>query len=144
MANGQLTIKQQRFVEEYLIDCNATQAAIRAGYSPETAQEQSSRLLSKAIIADAISAKAHKVSIKTELTAEKVLRDIEETRRQALEAGQFTAALKGSELQGKHLALFIERKEISGPNGAPIQFEGMTAEQKQQELEATLARLGQG
>lgn len=37
--------KQKRFCDEYLIDCNATQAAIRAGYSPKTANEQGSRLL---------------------------------------------------------------------------------------------------
>ena len=45
-----LTPKQQRFVDEYLIDLNATQAAIRAGYSPKTAQEQSSRLLSNVMV----------------------------------------------------------------------------------------------
>lgn len=41
-----MTDKQARFCEEYMIDLNATQAAIRAGYSPKTAQEQSARLLS--------------------------------------------------------------------------------------------------
>lgn len=40
-----MTPKQQRFVEEYLIDLNATQAAIRAGYSADTAEQQGSRLL---------------------------------------------------------------------------------------------------
>ena len=39
-----LTPKQARFVEEYLIDLNATQGAIRAGYSAKTAEEQGSRL----------------------------------------------------------------------------------------------------
>ena len=45
---------QARFVDEYLIDLNATQAAIRAGYSAKTAQPQSSRLLSKVIVRAAI------------------------------------------------------------------------------------------
>ena len=49
-----LTDKQRRFVEEYLIDLNATQGAIRAGYSKKTAQEQSSRLLSNVMVQDAI------------------------------------------------------------------------------------------
>lgn len=40
-----LTPKQKRFCEEYLIDLNATQAAIRAGYSPKTAEQTASRLL---------------------------------------------------------------------------------------------------
>lgn len=49
-----LTAKQTRFVAEYLIDLNATQAAIRAGYSAHTAQEQGSRLLSKVMVSEAI------------------------------------------------------------------------------------------
>jgi phage terminase small subunit len=47
-----LTLKQERFVSE---DLNATQAAIRAGYSEKTAQEQSSRLLSNVIVQQAVS-----------------------------------------------------------------------------------------
>jgi hypothetical protein len=43
--NDTLTPKQARFVQEYLIDLNATQAAIRVGYSKKTATEQASRLL---------------------------------------------------------------------------------------------------
>ncbi len=43
-----LTSKQQRFCEEYVKDCNGTQAAIRAGYSPKTSKEQASRLLTYA------------------------------------------------------------------------------------------------
>lgn len=49
-----LTPKQTLFVQEYLIDLNATQAAIRAGYSAATAQEQSSRLLSNVMVSQEI------------------------------------------------------------------------------------------
>ena len=52
MAN--LTPKQQRFVEEYLIDLNATQAAIRAGYSEKTADSIGLQLLRKTQVAEAI------------------------------------------------------------------------------------------
>ncbi len=48
--NG-LTVKQRRFADEYLIDCNATQAAIRAGYSARTANEQAVKLLDNRKIA---------------------------------------------------------------------------------------------
>ena len=51
---AKLTEKQQRFVDEYLIDLNATQAAIRAGYSAKTAQEQGSQNLSKLMVQQAI------------------------------------------------------------------------------------------
>lgn len=50
-----LTNRQADFVREYIVDLNATQAAIRAGYSEKTAQEQSSRLLSNVIIQQAVS-----------------------------------------------------------------------------------------
>ncbi len=46
-----MTPKQERFIAEYLVDLNGTQAAIRSGYSPKTAQEQASRLLSNAMVA---------------------------------------------------------------------------------------------
>ncbi|HBQ0420008.1 terminase small subunit [Klebsiella aerogenes] len=50
-----LTDKQEMFCREYLVDLNATQAAIRAGYSDKTAQEQSSRLLSNVMVQNRIS-----------------------------------------------------------------------------------------
>lgn len=49
-----MTEKQKRFVEEYLIDLNATQAAIRAGYSPRNADKIGSELLGKTRVFDAI------------------------------------------------------------------------------------------
>ena len=49
-----LTEKQQRFVDEYLIDLNATQAAIRAGYSVKTADQQASRMLTNVKVQQAI------------------------------------------------------------------------------------------
>lgn len=54
---AKLTDKQRRFIDEYLIDLNATQAAIRAGYSHRTAQEQSARLLSNVMVRAEISKK---------------------------------------------------------------------------------------
>ena len=51
-----LTARQTRFAEEYLIDLNATQAALRAGYSPKTAYAQGARLLKHPDVAKAIDA----------------------------------------------------------------------------------------
>lgn len=68
--------KQQRFVEEYLIDLNATQAAIRAGYSAKTAYSQGQRLLKHVEIATAIGERCEKLSDKLEITAERVLREL--------------------------------------------------------------------
>lgn len=51
---AKLTKKQQRFCDEYLIDCNATQAAIRAGYSVKTANEQGAKLIKNKRISEQI------------------------------------------------------------------------------------------
>lgn len=64
-----MTPKQQRFVEEYLIDLNATQAAIRAGYSASTAHSIGHENLSKPEIADAIVAAKAKRSTETGIDA---------------------------------------------------------------------------
>ena len=71
-----LTAKQQRFVEEYLIDLNATQAAIRAGYSEKSAQDIGAQLLGKTHVRDAIDAAKTKRANKLEITAERVLTEM--------------------------------------------------------------------
>lgn len=69
-----LTAKQQRFVAEYLIDLNATQAAIRAGYSPKTAEQQGSRMLGNVKVAKEVAAAKNKRSERTEIDADWVLK----------------------------------------------------------------------
>ena len=73
---AKLTAKQQRFVDEYLIDLNATQAAIRAGYSPQTAQEQGSQNLSKLMVSEAIDKALAARSRRTGITQDRVLREL--------------------------------------------------------------------
>lgn len=68
-----LTAKQQRFVEEYLVDLNATQAAIRAGYSKNTASETGYENLRKPQIAEAISSAKSERSAQTGIDARWVL-----------------------------------------------------------------------
>ena len=55
-ATALITPKQARFVAEYLVDLNGKQAAIRAGYSPQTAQAQASRLLTNAKVKELVRA----------------------------------------------------------------------------------------
>ncbi|WP_410512060.1 terminase small subunit [Paenibacillus sp. BR2-3] len=65
--------KQKIFVKEYLVDLNATQAAIRAGYSAKTANEQGARLLANVSVQEAIQEAMNKRAAKVEVTAEMVL-----------------------------------------------------------------------
>ncbi|MCP1738204.1 terminase small subunit [Bradyrhizobium japonicum] len=75
-ATPDLTPKQLRFVQEYLLDLNATKAAIRAGYSRRTANEQGSQLLSRSDVKAAIDAAKVERSERTEIDAKRVLREI--------------------------------------------------------------------
>lgn len=68
--------RQQRFVDEYLVDLNATQAAIRAGYSPRTAGEMGAENLKKPHIALAIQEAQQARANRTEITADRVLKGI--------------------------------------------------------------------
>ncbi|MFZ4262946.1 terminase small subunit [Sphingobacterium sp. HJSM2_6] len=70
-----LTDKQQRFIEEYMVDLNATQAAIRAGYSPDTAQQMGSENLSKPVIQEAIQTLKQDLSEQMGVTAQRVIEE---------------------------------------------------------------------
>ena len=71
-----LTEKQRRFVDEYLIDLNATQAAIRAGYSVKTAREQASQNLTKLNIQQAISEKMAERSKRTGVNQDRIVLEL--------------------------------------------------------------------
>ncbi len=132
-----MTPKQEMFVREYLVDLNATQAAVRAGYSAETAYSQGQRLLKNVEIADAVQAAMDSRSEKTEISAEYVLTGIQEVAERCLQRApvmvgrgedreqliddegrhvwQFDAAgaNRSFELLGKHLKLFADRLDIN-------------------------------
>ena len=73
---AKLTEKQQRFVDEYLIDLNATQAAIRAGYSVKTANEQGSQNLAKLSIQQAIAEQMAERSKRTGINQDRVVLEL--------------------------------------------------------------------
>lgn len=143
MAN--LTPKQQRFVEEYLIDLNATQAAIRAGYSEKTAKVIAAQNLSKLNVQEAIEEAQNKLSERTGITQDYVLSNIQKVvercmQQEAVRARdgspllvegpegdlaclfefKETGALKGLELLGKHLGLFVDKVQHTGANGKDL------------------------
>lgn len=73
---ARMTAKQQRFVEEYLIDLNATQAAIRAGYSVKNADKIGSQLLGKTRVSEAVSRAKADRSRRTGINADRVLQEL--------------------------------------------------------------------
>jgi phage terminase small subunit len=74
--SSKLNARQQLFVAEYLKDLNATQAAIRAGYSEKTARQIGARLLTNVVIAEAIATKAQKKIDRIEITSDRVLNEL--------------------------------------------------------------------
>ena len=68
--------KQEQFVQEYLLDLNATQAAIRAGYAPRSAQQISSRLMSIGVIRARLDELLAQRSARTGVNADRVIREL--------------------------------------------------------------------
>ena len=85
MNKRKLTPKQARFVEEYLIDLNGTQAAIRAGYSKNSARQIGNENLSKPVIAAAISTAKQERSEATKIDAEYVLQKLHQVVERCLQ-----------------------------------------------------------
>ena len=108
-----ITPKQHRFVTEYLIDLNATQAAIRAGYSRKTAQQQGSRLLTNVVVKRAIAAQQDRQLKSVEVRIEDVLHDLRAIAHTDLQTlteqsgvpARWGDKLKALELLMKHLGL---------------------------------------
>ncbi len=113
MPSNELNARQQCFVKEYLIDLNATQAAIRAGYSEHTAGQIGEQNLKKLGIKRAIESALSERATKTERKAADVLADVQELAQEAKSnylkdpsnTAMLNGALKALELEGKHLGM---------------------------------------
>ncbi|EOI6456184.1 terminase small subunit [Yersinia enterocolitica] len=163
---AKLTDKQELFAREYLKDLNATQAAIRAGYSEKTAQVQSSRLLSNVMVQQRVSELASERNSRVGIDADYVLRQAVKLHERCMQEVEPITDRRGEEildedgktifgfdakgaaaalkLVGDHISVQAfkvnVKNEHSGPNGGPIQYTDITEE----ELEDRLKELGHG
>lgn len=114
-----LTDKQSMFVKEYIIDLNATQAAIRAGYSEDSAKEIGCENLTKPNIQEAIQEEMNKRSERVEITSDYVLGKIKSDVQRNSDEENYNSVnlLKGCELLGRHLKLFTDKVQHSGNVG---------------------------
>lgn len=172
-----LTPKQERFVEEYLIDLNGTQAAIRAGYAPNSASVEGARQLANANVRARIDIALAERSRRTGVNSDIVIQELAKIARvnpvavidpatgevktdspddlaaiasvrvkvTPTKNGEMVERevrmadkIKALELLGRHLGMFIERRELTGKDGGPIQLEAMTAEQREQRIKELL------
>lgn len=198
LQNQRITAKQRRFVEEYLVDLNATQAAIRAGYSQKTARQIGEENLSKPYIAALVKVRMGAREKRTEISQDRVLNELAKIGfadiRKAIRWGDGIAvrvaaeegtpegedgvivvndvALIGSENLdddtaaaiaeisqsarglkvklhdkraalvdiGRHLGMFPSKVELTGKDGAPLEFRPVR-ELSDAEIDAELTRL---
>lgn len=105
--------RRERFCQEYVVDGNATQAYIRAGYSEKGAAQSAAALLRNPKISSRIAELKAKVLERLEITQESVLREIEDTRANAAACEQHATALKASELKGKHIGMWPNKLEAN-------------------------------
>jgi phage terminase small subunit len=193
-GKGKLTPKQERFVAEYLIDLNATQAAIRAGYSARTAEWQGPQLLGKTHVSTALQEGKAKRSVRTEITQDRVLQELarvaffdlrnlyrpDGSMKQPHELDDESAAvlagidvvemaggMKIDSEQGaqhvpmyvkkakipdkvaalslcmRHLGMLVEKHQVTGPGGGPIQAVSvnMTPEQLRDAVRSALEKV---
>ncbi|MFC5385176.1 terminase small subunit [Aquamicrobium segne] len=121
-----LTDKQRRFVAEYLVDLNATQAAIRAGYSEKTARSVGSENLTKPDIAALIQERQQKVAAKAEWSAADrllALKRITDAAEQKDPRVAVSAISEANKMQGSYPPA---QHRLAGPNGGPIQTVDLT------------------
>lgn len=123
-----LSDKQRAFCEEYLVDLNATQAVIRAKYQTKYPNRIGFQLMENQAIRIAIDALRAQRTQTSDVTKDFVLRGIQKAIRMAEESENLSALLRGHELLARHLGMFIERTEISGPDGEAIKMEQKTRE----------------
>lgn len=118
-----LSVRQRRFVEEYLVDFNATHAVQRAGYNTKWPNRMGNELINhpgvRAAIDQVTLKRANESVIKPDYVVKKIMKTVEKAEMD----NNHAAVLRGCELLARHLGMFIERQEISGPNGDAIKYE---------------------
>lgn len=131
--------KMRLFVEEYLIDLVASKAVLRAGYKTNNPTKLGTQLLNHPLVKREINkhvdARSERMALSADYVIQKLMNIVEDT-----ESGNPSAALRGLELLGKHLGLYRDRQEISGPDGEAIKME-QKVKQDVSDFKSRLARL---
>lgn len=117
MARNVLNPRQQRFVAEYLIDLNATQAAIRAGYAARSARQTGAENLTKPDISKAIAAAQSERFARLEVTSDTVLKGL---LQEATSAHRASVRVAAWAWLGKSLGMFKERHQLEP--GPPVRI----------------------
>ena len=109
MTSPALSTRRARFVAEYLVDLNATQAAIRAGYSPHTARQQGSRLLTDVDISRAIAQGQRELAERTQANETFIVAELVEI---ATNGEKTSDRIRALELLGKRIGMWTPQESV--------------------------------
>ncbi|MDI3149373.1 terminase small subunit [Serratia nevei] len=163
---AKLTDKQELFAREFIVDLNATQAAIRAGYSEKSSRNQGARMMANDDILHRIAELNHERLKRVQVDADYVLRQAVKLHERCMQEVEPLTDRRGEEIKdeqgrtiygfdakgaaaalklvGEHITVQAFKTNIkaehSGPGGGPIQYTDITEE----ELEERLKELGHG
>lgn len=121
-----MTPRNKKFAEEFIVDQNKTKAAERAKYSKKGAAQQGERLYRNVEIREYIDKLLEKQSKRTEVTADKILKELSDLAfKDAKDGGaeKEKNKIKCLELLGKNKKLFTEKVEVSDPDGNKLKWE---------------------
>ena len=128
--HAELTPRQARFVDEYLVDANGTQAAIRAGYSATGARVAAHRLLTNVAISSRLEARqqadATRLGVTRDSVIQRLLAAYEMAREQAEPAAMVSAARELGKLMGFYAPVRVEASLDVKELAARGEFERMT------------------
>lgn len=133
-----LTEKQKRFCDEYLISLNATEAAVKAGYSPRTARVIGPENLQKPVIQAFIRERLEKKDSERIMKQDEVLERLTEIGRGGDPDAKTSDVLKALELMGKRYGLFVDKKEIDVGEATLSRIEDMSLAERKERLDDLL------
>lgn len=118
---SRLTAKQRLFIDEYFVDLNASKAVLRAGYTTNNPNRIGTELLNHPLVMKEIKVRQDERTKKLELKSEYLINKLVDIMEDP--DVKTSDVLRAIELAGKSIALWKERQEISGPDGAAIEYE---------------------
>ena len=116
-----LNTRQTRFVAEYLIDLNVTQAAIRAGYSAATAKQIGSKLLSHVDVKRAVEKAQSAVAAQAQITQVMVIEGLLKEARFDGKGGSASARVSAWGVLAKHLGMLVDRLKVDADSALLVQ-----------------------
>lgn len=129
-----LTPKQEKFAQEVAkgktqADAYRASFAVRPNTKPESVQQSASKLMADPKVSSRVEELRERVAAKVGITLESHLAALAELSKRAAEENQFSAAISAEVARGKASGIYIDKHEITGKGGAPIQQTNLTPEE---------------